>query len=1130
MTSRAITLLIAIAGYSGIYFISKAAVFKAPKGSPGLAGHVDSLMVDMLPEPIGLDDSQPVFSWKIRDGAQGAKQTAYRIRAAVRAMDLRADGATTLIWDSGRIESAQSTGVRYAGKPLEASHKYFWQIESWNKDGKPYPVSEVSSWETGLMSANEWRSEWIGYEQPEDKSIRESGAQWITNVPSMAVAAPLPGTSATSADSRHNFRVNLSLRDAIVRAELLTTGQDTAGAWVNGKPVLQEIPLPPWKQMPWQSYLRQDITRELHAGDNLIAIEIKRYAVPNASAGGEVNGQSPMSACIYLEKKDGTGEVLISDTIHWKAMLNAPEGWEKPGFADGDWKQAVPYIPPGSPMGSSSGLGRPWPTGPVDFLRKEFTIPSQVVSARLYVTALGSYVIHINGSRAGDQILAPGWTDYRERVTYQTYDVTKLIHGGSNAIGAYLAAAWYSGPLMWFQQGFNYGNTPPALKAQLRVEYANGKVEEVVTGGDWKATLSEISQAEIYNGETADARKAIDGWDRAGLDDSQWKPVEVVRPSPVEIVAQEFEPIRVEKVLIAKTLTSPGPGVYIYDFGQNLAGIERVQVSGRPGQQVKLRFAEVLNPDGTLYTENLRSAKATDNYTLSGNGLETFQPEFTFHGFRYAEMTGVETKPAIDAVKAVVFHTAAPFTTHLSTGNPIVNQLWNNILWGQRSNFIGVPTDCPQRDERLGWTADAQVFWRTASYNMGLGQFSRKFSRDLRGTQVGTPMYGIFAPGVQNPNQGFGMGWSDAGVIIPWTAWLQRGDTGVAAENWDAMDRYLEEIHKANPDYQWKNEIGIPFGDWLAPGGRAAIDLLATAFWAYDTELMRQMAHALNKAAEEQNYTDLHGKIREAFIRAYTRDDGYVGGGNLAPSPFSSTVDKESNRTVAETQTGYVLALYMDLMPENLRKQAGDRLAALIEKNGGRLATGFLGTPYLLAALTDSGHQDIAYNLLLSTQYPSWGYLVEHGATTTWERWNADQMRSDPSMNSYNHYAYGAVADWIYRYAAGVDAIPEDPGFHTVLLHPHFDTRLKNLAFEYESPYGVVKSGWKIEGGTVRWQVTIPANSQAVLALDPAQEQSMKLAGVALDASPMVARATGPRGANAWRLEAGTYSFEGQIQ
>ena len=385
-------------------------------------------------------------------------------------------------------------------------------------------------------------------------------------------------------------------------------------------------------------------------------------------------------------------------------------------------------------------------------------------------------------------------------------------------------------------------------------------------------------KAEIYDGESYDARREQAGWDTAGFADASWKPVEMVSPKEPAIVAQFFPPVRVEKVLSAKAVTSPKAGTYIYDFGQNLAGIASVRATGPAGTDVRLRFAEVLNPDGTLYTENLRTAKATDHFILAGTGSREYQPKFTFHGFRYVEVTGLAANPGLDAVKAVVFHTDAPFTAELKTGSPMINQLWQNILWGQRSNFISVPTDCPQRDERLGWTADAQVFWRTASYNMDLTQFSKKYAADIRGTQVGTEKYGIFAPGTSRPNPGYGAGWSDAGVIVPWTAWLQSGDTTVIEENWDAMEKYLGSIEADNPDYLWKNNSGIPFGDWLSPEGPTREPLVATAYWAYDVTLMKEMAHAVGKTEDEARYAELYRKIKEAFAKEFVQADGFIDG------------------------------------------------------------------------------------------------------------------------------------------------------------------------------------------------------------------------------------------------------------
>ena len=411
-------------------------------------------------------------------------------------------------------------------------------------------------------------------------------------------------------------------------------------------------------------------------------------------------------------------------------------------------------------------------------------------------------------------------------------------------LSAYLAAGWYSTPLRWFRQGNNYGPTQPALKAQLRLEYADGSIDWIATDSTWKADISPILFAEIYDGETHDARREQAGWDMPAFNDKTWHAASVVPAKEPRIESQFFPPIRQEQVMTAKSITEPKPGIYIVDFGQNMSALPRLHVHGVAGQDVKLRFAEVLNPDGTLYVDNLRTAKATDHFILAGSkrnggGFEDFQPLFTFHGFRYAEITGIHTRPTLATLKAVVLHTDAPFTAKLSTGEPMVNQLWSNVLWGQRSNFVGVPTDCPQRDERLGWSADAQVFWRTATFNMDLSTFSRKYAADLHGTQVNTAMYGIFAPGIDTANPGYGAAWSDAGVIIPWTGWIQSGNPGIIDENWDGMQHYLAEIESKNPDHLWRNGFGAAFGDWLTPTITTPEDLLATAYWAYDVTLMR---------------------------------------------------------------------------------------------------------------------------------------------------------------------------------------------------------------------------------------------------------------------------------------------------
>ncbi len=1070
------------------------------------------LRVDNLKTPLGIDDAAPRFSWQLQDGARGARQTAYEVMVASRAELLREGKAD--VWDSGRVASAQSLNVRYAGPALAPSTRYFWRAKVWGAAGKLYPASEDGWWETGLLRQDAWRAGWIGYETAEEAAVRHAPAEWIASPDAKALAAE------KGEQQRFAYRATVTLEKAVKRAALYATGQDTVAAWVNGGEVMKEDPLPPYKQMPWKKFVRADVTGAMKEGANTVAVEALHYVVnPNGMA---TEDAPPMMATLVVEYANGTTEAFASDTT-WKVAVHAPEGWQKAGFDDAAWKQAEVWRKYGSRDATKQDmaqLGNPWLPDSVKALRDTFEVSAPVKSARLYATALGAYEMFLNGKRVGDDVLAPGWTDYRERLMYQTYDVTALLASGKNALGAVLAPGWYETPLEWFQQPNNYGDTPPALRAQLRIEHTDGSVEWVTTNASWQASTSNILHSEIYDGESQDARLAQPGWDTAVFSARGWKSALAIDPKPTTIEAENYSPIRVERTVAAVSLTEPKPGVYVYDFGQNLAGVERVRVAGPAGTDVRLRFAEIVNADGTLYTDNLRTAKATDHFILDGKGTEEFTPQFTYHGFRYAEVTGLPTAPGKDAVTALVFHTDAPFAAQLKTGNEMIDKLWSNILWGQRSNFMSVPTDCPQRDERLGWMADAQVFWRTASYNMNLAAFSRKFAGDMRGTQAGTPFYGIYAPGTAQENSGAGAGWSDAGVIIPWTSWLQTGDTSVIEQNWAAMEKYLDAIQAANPEGLWKTGSGIPFGDWLSPEGRTDQVLVATAYWAYDVTLMREMAHALGRTADEEKYAQRFEKIRGAFEKQFVHEDGFVAGADNSPSPFGDINNPNAKSKGGDTQTGYVLALHMNLVPENLRAAAAQKLADKIEANHGLLATGFLGTPYLLEELTKTGHASLAYHLLMNTAYPSWGYLVEHGATTTWERWNGDQMKDDPSMNSYNHYAYGAVGDWIYRYAAGVDTTPLDAGFHTVVLHPVFDARLGSVEFNYPSAYGVIRSDWTVKGTAAAWSVTIPANATGWLAVDEAAAAKYTLEGVPLAQSKLAKSAHG-----GFELPAGSYAL-----
>ena len=746
---------------------------------------------------------------------------------------------------------------------------------------------------------------------------------------------------------------------------------------------------------------------------------------------------------------------------------------------------------------------------PAAYLRRNFALSKNLQSARLYVTALGSYRVFLNGKRVGKDVLTPDFTDYRKRVLYQVYDVTKLLVSGSNVIGALLGDGWYGSGLTWV--GMHFFSPPDRFVAQLELNYADGSHDTVVTDQSWKTAPSPILRSDIYGGESYDARLEQTGLEHADFDDSKWTSALVGDPPAIAVSSQITAPAGVVATVTPKSVTPVANGAYIFDMGQNMVGWATLKAKGVAGTKIRLRFAEILNPDGTIYTANLRNADATDVYILRGGDEETFSPHFTFHGFRYVEVTGYPGIPGLNAITGdVVSSVAGDPVAKLVTSSDLVNQMWSIGIWGQRGNFLSIPTDCPQRDERLGWMGDAEVFWRTGSYNFDIAAFSQKFIQDIVDAQTSQgaftnvspdtlPFEGGSTEGTSAWNEGMvgAPGWGDAGVIVPWTTWVQYGNKVIIEENWKSMQRWMEFIQSRNPDFLRTKGVGPNFADWLAPDEHTNKDLLATAYWALIANMMSQMAHAVGKDADAKRYEDLVQSIRAAFQKAYIKDDGEVGTG---------------------TQTSYVVALYTKMAPAEIEPLLVDRLVKDIETRNWHLSTGFLGTPFLLFTLADHGRSDVAYRLLLNDTYPSWGYMLSKGATTWWERWNGDT--GDPSMNSYNHYAFGSVIAWVYRYAAGIDTTPDSPGFKEIIVHPHLDSRMTAARAEYDSIYGKIISEWKgTPAGPFRLKVTIPANTSAKVFL-PA------IAGAhpSEDGSPFDAQAE--NGSFVIQVGSGSYNFE----
>ena len=758
-------------------------------------------------------------------------------------------------------------------------------------------------------------------------------------------------------------------------------------------------------------------------------------------------------------------KVTVKDN-HGNAASSATQFFEMGQLAPADW--TAQWIEPEKEGFDERQMQ------PVSLLRKEFVGKDKVVSARLYVSSRGLNEIEINGKRVGDAVLAPGWTAYQSHIQYYSYDVTNLLKVGPNAIGAMLGDGWYRGFLAWENNRNVYGKRL-ALLAQLHIRYANGSEQIVGTDNSWRASNDgPLRQADIYMGEIYDARLEKNH-STAGFDDKKWWNAKVQDYPKNNLVAPAGPPVRrIEEIKPLKIFKTPA-GETVLDMGQNMVGWVRFKVKGATGTIVKINHAEVLDQKGNFYTANLRTARCEVNYTLKGGDTETYEPRFTFMGFRYVRLTNWPTEPTINDVVGVVIHSDMATTGTFACSSPLLNQLQHNIVWGQKGNFVDVPTDCPQRDERLGWTGDAQAFARTAAFNKDVAGFFTKWLRDVAADQKPDGVVPFVVPDVLRNNVG-SAGWADVATIVPVDMYNVYADKRLLANQYPSMKKWTNYVRKeAGESHLWRS--GFHFGDWLSYRGEDVLfsepvtdkDLIASAFFAHSARLTAQAALVLGKVQEAVEYGELYEKIKKAFVQEYVTPSG---------------------RLACNTQTAYVLALHFDLLPDNLRPQAVERLVADIKAHKDHLTTGFLGTPYLCHVLTRFGKNDLAYTLLNQETYPSWLYPVKMGATTIWERWDGikpDGSFQDVGMNSYNHYAYGAIGDWMYQNMTGIQL--GEAGYKKILFAPKPGGAITSAKATYESPYGMIVSEWKIENGKTKLSVGVPANSSAQISLPNASPE-----------------------------------------
>ncbi len=795
---------------------------------------------------------------------------------------------------------------------------------------------------------------------------------------------------------------------------------------------------------------------------------------------------------------------IVSPVAHWTMGLLSPADWSA------RWIAADPEIFRRDPAAFVATLTQP---GTPAVFHRQLELPAPVARAMLYASARGLFEIEIGGRRVGRDLFAPEWTDYDRRLHYRTYDVTALLAPGPNAISVTLGDGWWSGFVGWQETRARYGSLENSFLLQLEFELADGSRLTLGTDRHWQCATGPILASDFMMGETCDARRSPHDWLSA----------REVPPPAAPLVAQRSEPVRIVEELTPHAMREIAPGTFIFDLAQNIAGFVRLRIRDLPsGTRLALRHAERLNPDGTLYTANLRRARATDVYVVRGGNEEIFQPHFTFHGFQYVELTARDAsgkchllndtfRPDLTTVTGLALQSATPPAGEFECSHPDVNRLWRNAVWSQRDNFLSVPTDCPQRDERLGWMGDAQVFLRTASYNADVAAFFTKWMIDVEDAQTPDGVFPDTAPRLREGENFTGLGglggsagWADAGIIIPYTLWQVYGDRRILERHYAAMVKWLDWIERHNPAGLRVHQLANNYGDWLCLPSDTSFgthspmkNLLATAYWADDAAKLSRIARELGRTADAARFRHMFEHVRAAFQREWLLADG---------------------RLAVETQTAYLLALAFDLLPNNLRERAASRLVANLRALDWHLSTGFIGISHLNPQLTLAGHADVAYRLLLRDDYPSWLYPVKHGATTIWERWNgwtAADGFFDPAMNSFNHYSLGSVGEWLFRHVAGIELDPEHPGFQHFILRPFVGAGLDFARASFRTQHGEISSHWRRDGDQLEWIFRIPANCTARVFVPSAPDDAPVTEGFVL---------TGRAGEFATaRVEAGTF-------
>ena len=1027
-------------------------LFVTDSPASGAAVMPVDLRCESLQNPLGIQPVRPRLSWRLQASdaaARGDSQAAYQILVADSKTRLSSDRGN--LWDTGKVASDQSLNVVYAGQPLSSTQACWWKVRVWDQDGNVSAWSAPARWTIGLLHPDDWRAKWIGRDVPPPPAaanpLVKGGAQWIWHPGEHAVAAAPPET-------RYFRRAFTLPADRTVRrAQLIMAADNRFAVAVNGTHAGQGG--------SFKTAVVMDVTKNLHAGRNVVAGWVKNVG-ENANPAGLVG-------LLRVEFTRGDPVVITTDAC-WRSHDRETGRWTALDYDDSDWSSAEVVAPIGGGPWGDITVGSEDRRLPARMLRKEFAVTKPIARAMVYYSGLGLSELYLNGRKVGNHVLSPALTDYTKRVAYLTFDVTHQIAQGTNAMGVWLGnGRFYAPRAMAPTATVGYGY--PKLLMQLVIEYADGSRDVVISDASWKLTTDGPIQANNeYDGEQYDARREMPGWDRAGFDDHAWRPAQVVSGPAGRLVAPMDEPIRVTGHLQPRKVTEPKPGMFIFDLGQNMVGWCRLKVAGPAGTTVTLRHAEMLRDDGTLYVDNLRSAKVTDTYTLKGRGTEIYMPRFTYHGFRYVEVTGYPGRPALDAIEGCVVNDDVPSAGSFTCSNALINQIYKNVTWGVRGNYRSMPTDCPQRDERQGWLGDRAAECKGESFLFQNGPLYAKWVRDMIDAQKENGSVSDVCPAYW-PLYTDNVVWPSALILASDMVYEQFGDLRTITRAYPSMVKWIDHMS----GFITADNI-MPrdrYGDWCVPpedpklihskdpARNTAGPILGTTYFYHCLNLMTRYATLLGKPADAARFAALAQRLKDGLNAKY--------------------LNRKLGQYDNGTQTTSVLPLAFNMVPDDQRQAVFDHLVHKITvETHGHLGTGLVGGQWLNRVLTTGGRPDLVYGFLTKTDYPSWGYMVKHNATTVWELWNGNT--ADPAMNSGNHVMLvGDMIIWLFEDLAGIQADPNQPGFKHILMKPTLVGDLKFVKATHQSPYGLIASDWRRDGHHLQWRITVPPNTTATV-------------------------------------------------